>query len=194
MRLTVTTFTTLDGIAQSPGAPDEDPSGGFTHGGWVAPYADEEFGKTVGDWFTDAGAFLFGRVTYEAMAAYWSQAADESDVVTRAFNTLPKYVASRGRPVLDWAGSRLIEGDVARAVAGLKAEPGGELQVHGSLGLVQTLVKSGLVDEFRLLVAPVVIGSGKRLFDDVVPTRLELVDSRSTGAGVMIQVYLPERA
>ncbi|GAA1560521.1 dihydrofolate reductase family protein [Actinomadura kijaniata] len=189
MKLTVTTFVTLDGIAQAPGGPDEDRAGGFEYGGWLAPYVDEDFGNAVDAWFRPADAFLFGRRTYEIFAAYWPDVTGEDDVVATKFNTLPKYVATRTLDRADWAGTELLRGDVAADVAGIKARPGRELQVHGSIDLVRTLVRADLVDEFRLLVFPVVLGTGKRLFDGAVPTALRLADSRTTSAGVMLQTY-----
>ncbi|GAA4586154.1 dihydrofolate reductase family protein [Planotetraspora phitsanulokensis] len=189
MKLTVTTFMTLDGIAQGPGGPEEDRSGGFEHGGWLVPHVDEDFGRAMNDWFVPADAFLLGRKTYEVFAATWGKVTDEDNIVANKLSTCPKYVASRTLESADWAGTTVLRDDVAEAVAKLKAEPGRELQVHGSLTLIQTLIKADLVDEFRLLVFPVVLGTGKRLFGDIVPTGLKLIDSKATGTGVMLQTY-----
>ncbi len=191
MKLTVTTFITLDGIGQAPGGQQEDPSGGFEHGGWMIPFVDEDFGRAMSGWFEQADAFLLGRKTYEIFASYWPQVTAEDDIVATKLNSLPKYVATRTLDAADWANTRLLKGDVATEVAELKTEPGRELQVHGSLDLIQTLVTAELVDEFHVLVFPVVLGDGKRLFDDIVPTALELVESQTTSMGAMLQTYRP---
>ena len=162
MKLTVTTFTTLDGVGQGPGGPDEDRDGGFENGGWFIPHADEDFGRAIGGWFGEADAFLLGRRTYEIFTSYWPKVTNESDPVASRLNGLPKYVASRTLENPEWAGTTVLQGDVAEAVAALKAEPGRELQVHGSLNLIGTLVSADLVDEFHVLIAPVVVGAGKR--------------------------------
>jgi dihydrofolate reductase len=191
VKLTVTTFMTLDGIAQGPGGPNEDRSGGFEYGGWLVPLVDEDFGRAIDGWFAPADAFLLGRKTYEIFATYWPKVTDENDPVASKLNTLPKYVATRTLEKADWAGTTLLRGDVVEEVTKLKAEPGRELQVHGSLNLVQTLIKADLVDEFHVLIAPVALGTGKRLFDDIIPTALKLTDSKTSSTGVMIQTYEP---
>jgi dihydrofolate reductase len=188
--LVVTQFLTLDGVAQAPGGPEEDTSGGFGHGGWVVPHFDEVLGEQMEAWFTGAQDFLLGRRTYEIFAAWWPKAPTEDDPVARALNALPKHVASRTLQSVDWDGARLIQGDVADAVRALKAQDGGELQVHGSPGLTQTLLAADLVDELRLIVFPTTLGTGKRLFGEgTSPRGWRLTASAATPAGVLIATY-----
>jgi dihydrofolate reductase len=192
-KLVATTFLTLDGVMQAPGAPEEDHSGGFTHGGWLVPHANEEMGRQIVEWFSRAQDFLIGRGTYEIFAAHWPRVPTEHDPIAKALNSLPKHVASRTLDHVDWDGAQLIEGDVVEAVAALKERDGGELQVHGSAGLLQTLLRRELIDELRLMVFPVVLGEGKRLFAaGTVPAGLSLASSSVTSAGVVILTY--ERA
>jgi len=191
MQVTLTAFLSLDGVMQGPGGPAEDPSGGFTRGGWMVPYADEAMGRFVSEWFAVADAFLLGRTTYEIMAAYWPQVTDD-DEVARKLNTLPKHVASTTLSTVTWNNSTLIRGDVAEEVRKLKGEPGRELQVHGSGKLAQTLMRHGLIDEYRLWIHPLVLGRGKRLFPEGDwPLALKLIETKITGTGVVIQVYQP---
>ena len=189
-RLLVNTFLTLDGVMQAPGGPEEDRSGGFDHGGWSVNYWDERMGEVMGEALSRPFALVLGRRTYDIFAAHWPHASEEEGAAT--FNEATKYVASRSNPTLEWANSELIEGDAAEGVAALKAEDGPELQVHGSSDLLQTLVRHGLVDEFRLWVFPVVVGSGKRLFGDGTSAAgLRLVDSTVSSTGVVMGTYEP---
>lgn len=168
MRLSVHTFVSLDGVMQGPGAPDEDTSGGFDRGGWLVPHVTEESNEVVNGWYRHADAILLGRNTFEMMRAYWSQVTDPNDLVATALNTWQKYVVSANLSDSDaaWGPTTVLRGDIVKAVAGLKEQPGGELQVHGSWRLIRTLHDAGLVDTYRLLQFPVVVGDGKRLFAD----------------------------
>jgi len=189
-QLIVTTFVTLDGVMQAPGGPGEDDSGGFAHGGWSVNYWDDLMGQVMDEATSRPFAMVLGRKTYDIMAAYWPTAPEETGAKT--FNDAPKYVASRSRPMLEWSNSVLIEGDAADGIAARKKEDGPELQVHGSGNLIQTLVRHGLVDRYRLWVFPVVIGSGKRLFSEgTIPSALRLVDSKVSTTGVVIGTYEP---
>jgi dihydrofolate reductase len=190
--LTVTTFVSVDGVMQAPGGPEEDTSAGFTLGGWTFPYFDEDMGAIVSGIFARAGAFLLGRTTYDIFAAYWPQVTDASDPVSTKLNALPKYVATRGAGELEWGPAAVVR-DVTAEVPRIKEKTAGELQVHGSAGLVQTLIAHGLVDEYRLFTFPVVLGAGKRLFGSgAVPAALRPVETRTTGSGVQYAVFRPE--
>ena len=190
MKLTVTTFISIDGVYQGPGGPDEDRSGGFTRGGWLTSLFDEDTGKFMTEVFGQVDAFLLGRRTFDIFAGYWPKQGD--DPIANPLNALQKYVVSTTLTAPEWGPTTVIAGDVPAAVADLKKQPGRELQVHGSGGLVRTLLEHDLVDEYRLLVFPVVVGEGRRLFPDTgVATGFSLVDSRTTGSGVAIHVYRP---
>jgi dihydrofolate reductase len=190
-RLITSTFLTLDGVMQAPGGPEEDESGGFEHGGWSVNYWDDLMGQVMSEATSRPFAMVLGRTTYDIMAAYWPNAPEEAG--GKVFNDATKYVASRGRPNLElWSNSVLIEGDAAQGLAALKQEDGPELQVHGSGNLIQTLMRHNLIDEYRLWVFPVLIGSGKRLFaEGTIPSGLKLVDSKVSTTGVVIGTYEP---
>jgi dihydrofolate reductase len=190
VRLTLTTFVTLDGVYQSPGAPTEDPSGGFEHGGWLVPLFDDDLGRFMVSVFEHAEGFVLGRKTYDIFAGYWPRSSDPDDPIASKLNTLPKYVASRTLSKAEWRNSTVLAGDVVADVANLKEQPGRELQIHGSGLLAQTLLDAGVVDTVRLVVFPVVLGSGKRLLaDGRTPWAFRLVDVESTPAGVIMQTF-----
>jgi dihydrofolate reductase len=192
MRLTLHAFMTLDGVVQAPGAPDEDRTGGFAYGGWSFPYGDDDSGETMVGWMGHADAFLLGRRTYEIFADYWPKVTDPGNPIATKLNGLEKFVASRTLDSLDWEHSSLLT-DVPAGVAELKARPGNELQVHGSGDLARTLVEHDLVDEYRVMVIPVLLGTGKRLFaEGERGAALRLTGSRTTGTGVVISTYVPD--
>jgi dihydrofolate reductase len=189
-KLIVQTFVTLDGVVQAPGGPGEDDSGGFAYGGWSVNYWDEQMGQVMGEATSTPFAMVLGRRTYDIMAAYWPHASEAEGAPT--FNNATKYVASRGRPTLEWSNSVPIDGDAADGIATLKKEDGPELQVHGSANLIQTLLRHDLVDQYRLWVFPLVIGSGKRLFSDgTIPSGLKLVNSKVSSTGVVMGTWEP---
>ncbi|MFN2557063.1 MAG: dihydrofolate reductase family protein [Nitriliruptorales bacterium] len=190
-KLVVNSFLTLDGVMQAPGGPEEDPTGGFTHGGWSANYWDDTLGQWIGPYMARPADLLLGRRTYEIFAAHWPHISD--DPMADRLNQARKYVASTTLDEVEWNNSTLLRGYVAEAVAALKEEDGPEIQVHGSGNLNQTLLRHDLVDEFRLMIFPLVLGSGKRLFaDGTIAAGLKVVDSMMTGNGVLAAVY--ERA
>ena len=192
MKLTMTESVSLDGVMQGLGGPDEDRRGGFERGGWQIPLSDEKVGAFLNDVYARADAFLFGRRTYEIFAGSWGTMTDSSQSpIGLALNSRPKYVASSTLTEPSWADTTVIAGEVA-AVSELKAEPGGELQVHGSGALARWLLEHGLVDEINLLTFPVIIGQGTHLFGDTGPdVALDLADTRTTPNGVTIQVFRP---
>ena len=184
-------FMTLDGVVQAPSYPDEDPGGGFAHGGWHAPYFDDLSMNWVIENVRGAGGYLLGRGTYGIFAAHWPNAPQEQQVLAEPLNTLPKYVASTtlGEP-LGWQNARLLRGDIGAAVRALKAEEGKDLHVIGSPGLVQTLIAYDLIDEMRLMIDPIVLGGGKRLFAaDGTPRRLRLSSNQVTATGSLLLTY-----
>ncbi|TQN35693.1 RibD domain-containing protein [Blastococcus colisei] len=187
--LVVTTFVTLDGVMQAPGGPGEDPSGGFSYEGWLVPFFDEAMGEQMNTWFAGAQDFLIGRTTYELFYASWPQMISD-DPVSQGLNVKKKYVASRTLESVEWESAELLKGDVVAAVRALKAGDGGELQVHGSAGLIQTLLREDLVDELRLVVFPVVLGEGKRLFGDgALPRTWRLATHATTPSGALLLGY-----
>ncbi len=190
MKLTTNTNVSVDGVMQGLGGPEEDRWGGFERGGWAMPHFDSETAALIGQVYQRADAFLFGRRTYEIFAGSWGAMPDSDDPIAVALNTRPKYVASTTLTDPQWADTTVLSGDVAAAVSELKAKPGGELQVVGSLSVVRLLLDNDLVDELTLLTVPVVVGQGRRLFPDSgQDTALELVESRATTNGVTMQVY-----
>jgi dihydrofolate reductase len=199
MELSVQTFLTLDGVMQAPGGTEEDPSDDFTHGGWQAPFSDPAVGEFVTDLNSHASAFLLGRRTFEIFRGYWPDQTGPDNPIAVAINSLPKYVASNSLSGADaaWRGehrdtAHLVAGDVVASVRALKAEPGDELQIWGSGKLLQSLLQHELVDRFRLMTFPVVLGSGRRLFNDGLrPATLHPVDLTVTDLGVVIGTYEP---
>ncbi|MBP0459068.1 dihydrofolate reductase family protein [Streptomyces montanisoli] len=185
----VCTFLTLDGVMQAPGGPDEDPESGFEQGGWQKPVSDDEVGAATADWYEGSDAMLLGRKTYDIFASYWPT-ADPANPFTARMNGMRKYVASRTLTSVEWQNSTLLEGDIVDAVRRLKDSDGGDIQVVGSGDLAQTLMRHGLVDEYRLTIHPVIVGSGKRLFaDGAIPTALEPVSASTTKSGTIVAVY-----
>lgn len=188
-KLVVGMFTTLDGVMQAPGGPNEDREGGFQHGGWLVPFFDEAFGESMGAWTKRAGALLLGRKTYEIFAASWPNSSDPDEVL----NSVPKFVASRMLDKVTWNNSHLLKGDIVEEVAKLKAQTGDEIQLHGSGDLLQTLLQHDLVDVLRIWQFPVVLGAGKRLFGaGAIPRSFRLIETQQNTTGAVLHVY--ERA
>ncbi|WP_354644232.1 dihydrofolate reductase family protein [Kitasatospora camelliae] len=191
--LSLTTFLTLDGVMQAPGGPDEDTSGGFTYGGWQFPFGDDEGNRFIVEHFENARGFLLGRRTYEIFAGYWPKKTDPADPIATKLNALPKYVASTTLRDPDWSGTTVLGPDTAAEVARVKRElPDGELQIWGSGVLARSLMAAELIDVYHLLVYPVVLGAGRRLFGEGGrPTAFRLDASRTTSTGVGIHTYRP---
>ena len=190
-KLIVLSFITLDGVMQAPGGPEEDPTGGFKYGGWVAGYFDDFLGKVMDKQMSKPFDLLLGRKTYEIFAAHWPYVKTNEDPVAAAINSAKKYVASKTLKKLDWSNSELIKGDVAKEVKKLKEQDGPEIQVHGSGNLIQTLLKHDLVDELWLKIFPITLGRGKRLFaEGTIPVGFKLLESETSPAGVIIATYM----
>jgi dihydrofolate reductase len=188
-KLVVNTFVSLDGVMQAPGGPEEDPTGGFEHGGWSVTFWDDQMNEYMGDFMSKPFDLVLGRKTYEIFAAYWPH-TDEPGAAE--LNRATKYVASRTLETLEWEPSQLLKGDIGEAVGRLKEEDGPELQVHGSSDLIQTLLRAGVIDQFRVIIFPVVLGTGKRLFGEGAPSEaLKLVDSQVASTGVIMATYEP---
>src|SRR5659263_210836 len=188
--LVVTTFVTLDGVMQAPGGPEEDPTGGFTHGGWSFNYWDDMMGQVMSEFMAKPPELLLGRKTYEIFAAHWPYIKD--DPVADKLNSVKKYVVSRTLDEVNWNNSTLIMGNVVQTIRNLKGQKGPDIQVHGSSNLIQTLLKHDLIDEFRLWIFPVTIGKGKRLFGEgTQPAHLKLINSKTSTTGVIIATYEP---
>lgn len=187
--LVANTFVSLDGVTQSPGFPEEDPSGGFTDGGWLPPHFDDDTDTFVSGVHFRSEAVLFGRKSYEILASHWPRVSND-EPIARMLNTVPKYVASRTLPSVEWNNSTLLSGDAVAAVRELKSGPGGDILLIGSGDFAQTLLRHQLIDRFHLVVFPVLLGRGKRFFaDSTAPSGLRLVDSRTSASGVVCLTY-----
>ncbi|MGY5776939.1 dihydrofolate reductase family protein [Rhizobium sp. LEGMi135b] len=191
-KIIAATFISLDGVMQAPGGPDEDPTGGFEHGGWVFPHADEETGKALFELFENPFDLLLGRKTYDIFAAFWPYVGDD-DPIAKRFNSVVKYVATRGDAELSWKNSQSLGKDVIAAIKELKVKGGPDLLIQGSGDLIQTLLRHGLIDEFKLVIFPVVLGGGKRLFaGGAVPAAMKLLRTQSSSNGVIFATYQPD--
>ena len=187
--LTATTFVTLDGVMQAPGGPDEDPVSEFAYGGWLVPFFDSVLGEEMSAIFAKASSFLLGRVTYDIFAGHWPYVDNADDPIANPLNNLPKYVASNSQSSFQWRNTSHIQ-NLEQDIEKLKKELTGELQVHGSHELLQTLIKLDLIDEYRIFVFPVVLGTGKRLFENgTEPRELSLVSSKTTTTGTVFNIY-----
>ena len=183
-KIVLNAFLTLDGVMQAPGGPDEDPENGFPHGGWQGPYTDEVMRKLIVDGFADADGFILGRKTYGIFSNYWPKITDPDNVIAVGLNSQPKYVFSRSLEQVGWNNAHLIKGDTVAELRKLRAQPGQTLHTWGSTVLLQTLLAHDLVDEYRLFIFPVVLGSGKRLFGSgTVPAALKPVESATSSKG-----------
>ena len=189
-KLVVLSFITLDGVMQAPGGPEEDPTGGFKHGGWVFPYFDDFLGKVMDKQMNKPFDLLLGRRTYEIFAAHWPYVKTDGDPIAAGINNARKYVASNTLINLDWSNAEIIKGDVATEVRKLKEQEGPEIQVHGSGGLIQTLLKNDLVDELWLKIFPITLGRGKRLFaEGTIPAGFKLLECENSPNGVIVASY-----
>ena len=191
-KIIVTAFMSLDGVMQAPGGPPEDPTGGFTFGGWTAPHFDAALGASMGEIFGRPFDLLLGRKTYDIFAAHWPYVTDPNDPIAGLFNRVTKYVASRSNPKLAWQNSQSLGSDIVASLKQLKSGDGPDLLVQGSSDLLQTLWQHRLVDEFTVLIFPVLLGKGKRLFGaGAIPTGLKLVKSQAYPTGVIVATYQP---
>ncbi|RPF23118.1 dihydrofolate reductase family protein [Myceligenerans xiligouense] len=188
MKISITQFVSLDGVSQGPGSADEDPSGGFTRGGWFVPYLDEAFVRQASDWLDQADGLLLGRRTYEAFARDWPQIPEPDPFAVR-MNTLPKYVVSNTLDEGSWNPTTVLRGDIAETVGALRSKDGREAQVHGSAHLAASLLDAGLVDTLRLAVAPVVVGQGRRLLAGSADAGLRLREERTMPSGLVVLEY-----
>lgn len=194
-KIIASAFTSLDGVMQAPGGPSEDPTGGFTLGGWTAPHFDAALGASMGEILGRPFELLLGRKTYDIFAAHWPYVTDPNDPIAGLFNRVTKYVASRSRPKLAWQNSHLLGDDVVSSLNALKRDDGPDLLVQGSSDFLQTLWKNNLIDEFIVLIFPLVLGHGKRLFGESVPPfGLKHVKSKSYPTGVIVANYEPAGA
>jgi dihydrofolate reductase len=192
VKLVLTEFVSLDGVSQGPGSPTEDTSDGFTRGGWLVPYLDEQFVRRTSHWLDLADGILFGRRTYEAFARDWPQITDPNDPYTARMNSLPKYVVTNTLTEATWHPTTVLRGDAVQAVGELKTRPGRELQIHGSARLGNALLAAGLVDTLRLVVAPTVVGAGRRLIEHPgEAVGLRLVEQEVTPSGLVVLEYEP---
>ncbi|HKR68516.1 MAG TPA: dihydrofolate reductase family protein [Streptosporangiaceae bacterium] len=191
-KLSIVEFVTLDGVMQSLGSPDEDREGGFAYGGWSAPYGDEIAARAAGAGMADVAAYLFGRKTYEKMAAHWPFEPATNPIAAH-LNATPKYVVTKTLTSVEWSGTQILSGDPAASVRDLKQAGDGSITVLGSGVLVQTLIEHDLIDEYRIFVHPLVLGTGKRLFREIhQPLRLRLLECTQTSTGVLLLTYQPE--
>ncbi len=190
MKIALTAFVTLDGVSQGPGSPDEDTGGGFTRGGWLVPHMDGTFVRRASEWLDHADGLLFGRRTYEAFARDWPEITDPADPFTERMNTLPKYVVSNTLTEGTWHPTTVLTGDPVHTVAELKARPGRELQIHGSARLGDALLSAGLIDTLRLVVAPTVLRTGRRLLTGAgASSGLRLAHHEATPNGLLLLEY-----
>lgn len=190
-KLIVLSFITIDGVIQAPGGPEEDPTGGFKHGGWVAGYFDEFLGNVMDEQMNKPFDLLLGRKTYEIFAAHWPYVKTDGDPIAAGINNAKKYLASKTLKNVDWSNSEIIKGDVPTEVGKLKEQEGPEIQVHGSGNLIQTLLKNDLVDELWLKIFPITLGRGKRLFaEGTIPVEFRLLESRMSLSGVIVATYM----